>query len=242
MISSVIVEDNKEFAKILRKKIDSESEWGEEISVEIITNPLRFLEDLQNGGYCDLAFIDICMPEIDGLSLAKRVREINSSIMLVFVSSFLEYALDGYQVFAFDFLLKSCLDKKWDRFVERVRKVRKEARTDNNKSIYIVQVGKHIERIPIDEILYICKQEKNAVIHMVNRVFVIRKTMQDIKEELREYLQFALVKRGILINLDYLQKMTAREVVMQDGSQIAIGRQRIDLVRKQIHEYLREQI
>ncbi len=178
------------------------------------------------------------MPEIDGLSLAKQLQEINPSIMVVFVSSFLEYALDGYQVFAFDFLLKSCIDKKWDSFVKRVKRTRKDTRNRDKKRIYIVQIGKRIEQIPVDEILYICKQEKNAVIHMVKRVLIARKTMQDIKAELREYPQFVLVKRGILINLNHLQKMTAREVVMQDGSQITIGRQYINLLRSQIHEYL----
>ena len=62
--------------------------------------------------------------------------------------------------------------------------------------------------------------------------------MNAIADELAEYPQFILVKRGILVNIEKIQRSTAKELIMNNGDKITIGRGRIDAVREKIYQYV----
>lgn len=245
MISAAVIEDNKDFAEILRKKIE-ESDWEENISVSVYDGPEEFLKDMEGNTagkvwegkseqkQADVAFLDVEMPGMNGMELAERIRMADREMILVFVSSFSEYAMEGYQVYAFDYLLKSRLDQKWDRLVERLRAALGKGREE----MYTIQTANRTERIPVNDILYIYKEEKYVVIVTEAERFALRKTMQDTALEFEKYRQFIQVKRGILINMEKIRRATARELLMNNGEYITIGRMYVDKVREQLHAYL----
>lgn len=101
----MIVEDEKPAAAVLEKCL---SRYGEEnsiqFSVSVCYNPIEFLENYQP--LYDIIYMDISMPEMTGMEAAKRLRKIDTNVMLIFVTSLAQYALEGYTVGAFDYILK----------------------------------------------------------------------------------------------------------------------------------------
>lgn len=234
MIAIAIVEDNEIFASRLQDKLKLETDWEDSVSITVFLNPRDLLKRLTEGERFDVCFSDVEMPGMNGIEMAERIREIDKGMLLVFLSSFPKYAIEGYWVYALDYILKECLDEKWDSMIERIREASKEIRQKS----YYVRTKNRIERIPVKDIYYITKENKNAVFRLQDRSVEERKAMNAIADELAEYPQFILVKRGILVNIEKIQRSTAKELVMNNGDKITIGRGRIDAVREKIYQYV----
>ena len=78
---------------------------GEELLVDVFKNGNNLLKSFKHKPY-DIVFLDIEMPEIDGITLAKRLRAISSDVYIVFLTSHIEYALEGYEVNALRYITK----------------------------------------------------------------------------------------------------------------------------------------
>lgn len=86
----------------------------------VFDNAFLFLQDFKQGTY-DIVFMDINMPGINGLDAAKEMRQIDGAISLIFVTAFAQFAIRGYEVDAYDFIVKPVnlehLTLKLDRLI-----------------------------------------------------------------------------------------------------------------------------
>ncbi|MDE6973405.1 MAG: LytTR family DNA-binding domain-containing protein, partial [Lachnospiraceae bacterium] len=149
MLKIAVIEDSKEYADLLKKKI-LETDFKDDTEIDLYLDPMKFLDVLGRGEKYQICFSDIEMPGMDGVKLAEKIREKDSKMILIFVSSYLEYATEGYQVKAFDYLLKGNVDAKWESVIERVIKQLE----DDREKIYKVSVGDKVVVFPLDDILY----------------------------------------------------------------------------------------
>lgn len=105
MLSIAIVEDDPRESSSLKQKLESVFAPRQiEAKIEIFENPLVFLP--RYTAQYDIMFFDIEMPEIDGVSATKKIREIDDKVMIIFVTAMGQLAAEGYSVEAFDFLVK----------------------------------------------------------------------------------------------------------------------------------------
>ena len=155
MFRIAVVEDEKVCADTLTgycRRYGSENQ--QEISVCWYANPVDFLEKYQ--GDVDLIFMDVLMPMMDGMVCAKRLREMDDTVLLCFVTSMAQYAVRGYEVGALDFMVKPVgydeFAVKMDRMM-RVMKRRPEetvlissrnsVRNVRTRDLYFVEVYNH---------------------------------------------------------------------------------------------------
>ena len=104
MINIAIVEDEKNIANDLDSYVTRFfKENNFEINVSYFENAKKILDNYSS---YDLIFMDINMPYIDGLSAVRKIREIDEKVLIIFVTSLAQYAIKGYEVNAFDFILK----------------------------------------------------------------------------------------------------------------------------------------
>lgn len=83
-------------------------------------NPLEALEEFQD--ICpDVAFIDVSMPEIEGIVLAKKFRELRPDVEIVFITAWRQYAVDAFEVNALDYLVKPIRQDRFDQMVNRIK-------------------------------------------------------------------------------------------------------------------------
>ncbi|MCL2774924.1 MAG: response regulator [Oscillospiraceae bacterium] len=82
-----------------------------DLEMDIYTSPFLLFEAVKDGKEYDVLFLDIIMPGFDGISLAREIREINEDMIIVFITSKMEFMQTGYEVRAFRYLLKDQLSQ-----------------------------------------------------------------------------------------------------------------------------------
>ena len=106
MTRIAIVEDDALSAKLLFSYIKKyEQETNGEFEAIIFENGYKFLENYKSGAY-EIIFMDINMPHLSGIETAIDLRKLDESVALIFVTNLAQYAINGYEVSALDFMLK----------------------------------------------------------------------------------------------------------------------------------------
>ncbi len=108
MIKTAIVDDyKKDYDKLVEALKNYSKEFGEEFSYDYFDNGLAFLENYKP--YYDIIFMDIEMPHIDGIEISAKIRKIDTKVCVVIVSNSAQYAVKGYSVDAYGYIVKPIL-------------------------------------------------------------------------------------------------------------------------------------
>jgi len=164
----------------------------------------------------DILLLDIQMGGMDGVSLAKTIRQSDKGVQIIFISGYTEYILDGYDVEALHYLLKPILQDKLFTILDKAL----EKLDYNERAIFINHNGENI-RIPLHEIRYLEVLHNYASIHAAE-TYTIKKPLKEIEAELGE--AFFRTGRSYIVNLRHVRKTSKREVHMSCGGVVPLSR------------------
>ena len=219
MIRIAIVEDAAFDRQVLR---DCLSEYGQETGTELqiteFTDGSAFLEQYPDG--FDLVFMDIMMNGMDGLTTARKMRRWDDKVLLVFVTSMLQYAVQGYSVDAMDFIVKPVtytgLKLCMDRVVRRLNmSIPVRLRFTNREGTHLVDAA---------EICYIESLEHKIVVHTVQGEIQSDMSLA-AAEKMVKALPFFRCHVSYLVNLRYVDRVSGNDVWV-NGDRLAISRYR----------------
>lgn len=179
----------------------------------------------------DLVFLDIEMPGIDGITLAKRLRAISENVHIVFLTSHIEYALEGYEVNALRYLVKPVDMNKLNEVLKYVQD-----KKNNSRQIMIREEGEDIV-IDISDIIYMESMDKNVRIVTSKREYVTRYNISDYEEELKNS-GFLRIHRGYLISLSKVKKIVKNDVVMDGDISLPISRSNLKALKDALYAYV----
>lgn len=176
--------------------------------------------DLQDGISYDLFLLDIEMPGMDGMDLAKEINTILPMAKIIFITSHLEFAVAAYEYSVFRYIPKNMIGEKLTAALEDFYKLYGLERND----YYLIKVKNHVEKLSYRDIFYVLKDGKYAVFYLRNKqIASIRKTLSQVYAEInQEYFYFA--DRGCIINLANVTGMDGENVIMLDGQHITISK------------------
>lgn len=182
----------------------------------------------------DAIFLDMEMRGMNGLEVAKAIRDMGSSAIIVFVTAYDQYAVEGYEYEAFGYLLKPKLEEKLPHIVTAlVRKLNSQC-----TSIVIKTTQGEIA-MNIQEILFCEKNGHYIVVHTENAVYKTRMSMSDF-EKLVPSEWFVRCHNGFMVNLQKVRNLTEKNVIMQKiGVEVPIGRSFKAALRKKWAQYLK---
>ena len=211
MLRIAIVEDDEKEAKELNSLLGKFSQDnGLEFQIFQFLNPLIFLNNY-SADY-DLIFMDIQMPYMDGLEASQKLREIDSFTMLVFVTNMAILAGKGYEVEAFDFLVKPI---EYKYFFTKMTRIINALNRRHEKKIIIQSEGiKHC--IPISKIIYIEVANHSLIYHTEDGKFNSYGTMKKAQESLSKY-DFELCNNCYLVNLSFVKSV--RQFIVKVGNE-----------------------
>lgn len=211
----LIIDDEITAREILEthlKKIDT---------LEIVGSCKNALEafSLINTQKIDLIFLDINMPEISGLSFAKSI---NKNIKVIFTTAYREYALDGFDLQAVDYLLKPI---SFERFLQAINKFlgennypftseTKESYMENNDFIFVKSERKMI-KIDFDSILYIESLSDYLKIYLTDKTILTRETISNIEAKLPTHT-FLRIHRSYLISIANITSFTNEYIEIEN--------------------------
>lgn len=169
----------------------------------------------------DLIFLDIQMPKLNGIDVARKILVGTHRPYIVFVTAFEKYAIEAFEVNAMDYILKPIseerLEKSMERVIANMKKGKKEyidkfnnimqnIKYKNEETITRICVNNMGKLIPIDlnEIIYATVEDRNTVIISTKGKFEINFTLSELCEKLDKSIFFRSHK-SFLINLNYIQ-------------------------------------
>ena len=194
---------------------------------------LSFLQDFGKRTY-DLVFLDIEMPQMDGITLAKRLRAMNGEVPIVFLTSHLEYALEGYEVNALRYLTKPIRTDKLREVLSHVEEQMAKQRTLWLKT----ELGE--EKVAVRDILYMEAQNQNIMICTKGGSYNVRYNMADYEKEL-ETDGFFRIHRGYLVSLGHIKNIGKNEVTMNDRTVLPVSRTKDKPLREALFQYIRRE-
>lgn len=169
----------------------------------------------ENSPY-DLYILDIEMPGMNGLKLAKSIREKDSRALFVFLTSYTRYMKDVFDVVTFDFIEKPISDEKLLQILER-------AATYLNITSQHFSFGYRASRYSLkyDRILYIEKKGRQALIHTFEDVYKTNMTLEEIWKQLNPK-SFVHIHSSYIINLYNLDRKDNESAIMRNGEKLHI--------------------
>lgn len=179
----------------------------------------------------DLVFLDIEMPGIDGITLAKRLRAVSENVQIVFLTSHIEYALEGYEVNALRYLVKPVDMNKLSEVLKYIQD-----KKNNSRQIMIKQEGEDIV-IDISDIIYMESMDKNVRIVTSKSEYITRYNISDYEEELKNS-GFLRIHRGYLISLSKVKKVVKNDVVMDGDISLPVSRSNIKTLKDALYAYV----
>ena len=224
----------------MEKKITCLVVDDEPMAREIICSYIEKIDTLELLGTCkngmeafqtlqqksiDLLFLDINMPELTGISLAKAL---DKPTQVIFTTAYREYALDGFEVQALDYLLKPI---SFERFLKAIQKYTElhstekttlsQERLSTPDSIYI-RADRKMVKINLTEILYVESTGDYLKFHTSAKVWVTRDSLSEYEEKLPK-TSFLRIHRSFIINLQHIQAYT-HEFIEIENQALPISR------------------
>ena len=199
--------------------------------IDTYTSGESFLENCPSKSY-DLVFLDILMEGISGIEVARKIRETDSECLLIFISSSKEYALQGFEVRAFDYLLKPLSE-------ERFQKTMDLCQNELAKHIRYIEVkeSRTLVKIPLNEIIYTDYYNHYIQIHTAARLIRSYQQFDVFSPLLLCYPQFLCCYRNCIVNMDHVDSVDKHDFVMENGERVPITRGNRNSIYQQYADY-----
>lgn len=177
----------------------------------------------------DLMFVDINMPHISGIEM---VRALERPPMIIFTTAYQNYALEGFELSAIDYLVKPFSFERFLKGVNRAselyaikQKASEQAvATTQDKDDYItIKVDYSVVKLNIADIIMVEGLKDYVKVYTTDKRYVTKSTMKNIEERLSEY-GFMRVHKSYVVNLRYVEALESNHIVLPTGK-IALGNQ-----------------
>ena len=187
-----------------------------DVIIDTFSNGNELINKFKSLPY-DLIILDIEMPEINGISLAKKLREISEDVYIVFLTSHIEFALEGYEVNALRYLTKPINHQKLKEILDYI------ALKQTKEEVLWIKTDEFEERIQLSDILYLEAQNQNIAINTKNKTYITRYNLGDYEKELKDK-NFIRIHRGYLVSLDKITKLGKNCVYLETGINLPVSR------------------
>lgn len=207
--------------------------WAENtrtaLKIENYPTAEAFLFQYEEDKAFDLLLLDIEMGEMSGVELARKIRQENHVVQIIFITGYMEYIAEGYDVEALHYLLKPVTVEKLyavlDRAAERLKA--------KEKALCLALPGT-VVRLPFHEIRYL-EVQRNYVTVYGEEAYTVKKTLNELEEELDE--SFCRTGRSYIVNLHFVKKITRTQVILKDGKELPLSRNFYEKINRAMIQY-----
>lgn len=199
----------------------------------------------------DVVLLDIQMPEMDGLSCAQHLRELDPMPAIVFCTAYDEHALDAFKSQAEGYLLKPVMQQELQQVLDHLTKLTQAqlSHIKQKENMEELNIKRHqitaktyrgVELVPVENIYYFLADQKYVTVRHKNGSVLIDETLKDLEHEFAD--QFIRIHRNALVSIDYLEGL---EVINTGQYQVrcreleerlAVSRRHLPTLRERIQK------
>ena len=164
----------------------------------------------------DILLLDVEMGAMDGVTMAKKLRQDNDTIQIVFITGYSDYISEGYEVDALHYLMKPVKPEKLFSVLDRAAE-----KLSKNEKVLNLELDGALLRLPVYQIRYADVRGNYVTIHAKEH-YTVKKTLSDLLQGLDD--RFYRVGRSAVVNLTCISRVTKTEILLRDGSSIPLPR------------------
>ena len=221
----LICDDIKDEALKLEKAVKNS---GFKANIALFEKGSDVLDYIKTGAKIDVCFLDIIMPEMDGIELARHMRcTANYNGKIIFLTTSKDYGPESYQVKAFSYLLKPYTKKDIENILHEIQEIKK----SEDKAGLPVTTRNMSKFLFFHEISYIEVMRNIVYFHLLNGEDIgITATLKEVLPQLDG--RFTQCHRSFMVNLDAITQVHGKEIILKCGSKLPIARNNRDFNEK----------
>lgn len=232
MLKIAICDDEIRICKLYREKVQLfMGEKGIKADINVFSEPQAFLENLQKQSY-NIILLDIDMPQISGLEIAKEMKQLQQKSLLIFVTNQDALVFETFQYHPFSFIRKSLLEE--ELYLVLCQAVEELA---NRQSRYTFKCEKETVTVLLADILYLEAEGNYIMLHTKQAAYRIRETMTHVERALAPK-GFVRIHKGFLVNQEAVFRIGNDEITLENGAVLPIGRSNKEQTKETLMRYL----
>lgn len=190
-----------------------------------------FLFDYEEEKDFDILLLDIEMPGINGIELAKKIRCENAAVQIVFITGYYEYFSDGFDVSALHYLIKPVDGTKLNPVLDRAV-----SNLAGRQRCVLLSTAEGTVKVLLADITYAEAENVYVHVHTLGESYRVRMTLGKFMEQLDE--TFFKVHRSYVVGLKYVKKVTRTEICLVNGDRVPVSRRMYDEIHAALIKYL----
>ncbi|MCR5101540.1 MAG: LytTR family DNA-binding domain-containing protein [Butyrivibrio sp.] len=194
------------------------------VNISAYDGPAPFLDEYEN--QYDILLIDVDMPGMNGIEMAKVIRKRDPYVTIMFVTNLAQYAIYGYDVEAIDYVLKPVA---YPEFSQKLKKAVRIAKNKQNLKV-VLTTTEGVRSVKLYDIGYVESNSHYLYYHVKGEILKVRDKIANAEEELTKY-GFYRINNGYLVNMKKITYIGKTDVTV-DGDNLPVARQRrVDFLR-----------
>ena len=226
-----IVDDNQVDAEYVHSILNT---WARDrqagVQVQRFTSAESFLFRYAEDKEWDILLLDIEMGAMDGVSLAKKIRQDNETVQIVFITGFADYISEGYEVSALHYLMKPVKQEKMFAVLDRAV-----AATQKTERVILLPVGGEMLRLPVGQVQYVEAFSHAVAIITGTDTIQVKMPISEIEKLLGN--GFVRCHRSYLVGLKHIARLSRTEVILDSGKILPLSRSAAASVHKAFISY-----
>lgn len=203
-----------------------------DVSITTFSSGIDFLDCFEPNKF-DVAFLDIYMPKITGIELAKQFFEKDPNCHIIFITSSSDFAVESYDVNALYYIIKPISEEKLDIALKRCQKTL----LSDNKYIDIPYENCSL-KIFFRDILYIENHHRKLTIHTTKTNYTFSISWSNFITSVKLDERFLECFRGIIVNMDHISKVLEIDFLLDNDEKVPLRQRSRSQLKKQYMDYM----
>lgn len=221
-------DDKDELLEILSVLADYQLQQNMDFTYKPFENSIDLASNAPHERY-DLYLLDVVMPGLNGMELAKEIRSYDKAADIIFLTSSSEFAVESYTVKASNYLMKP-LQK--ERLFEALNDIMR-ARNEDKDSFLVLKNTLGVHKVRISEIIYVEALNRKVIYYLKNNSQITcTQKFAAVCDQLLQHSEFLLAHRSFLVNMNYIRSIDATDMYLANDKRIPLAQRRVTELKK----------
>ena len=187
----------------------------------------------------DVYLLDIIMPGLTGMQLAKEIRSFDKAADIVFLTTTPDFAVESYTVKATNYLMKPIVQEQFFQVLDDIM----ETRVQEQGKVLVLKSTIGMHKVSLSNLMYLEAQGRKVVYYLSNgESITCTDRFATVCEQLLQHPEFLLIHRSFLVNMNYIRMIGMTDLNLQNGTALPLAQRRVSEIKTHYLTYQMEEM